>query len=369
MSPMTAPSSKRLTRARAEMERAGIDALIVGPSADLRYLTGYDAPLLERLTMLVLPSAGEPVLVVPELERPRAEDSGAGDVVRIVTWNETDDPYAHVRTAVGAGHATLAVGERMWATFLLALQNAYPAAVFSRASGILNALRIRKDANELDALRRAAAAADGVATGLAGERVSGRTEREVARWVSEALITRGCEQVGFAIVASGPNSASPHHEPGDRVIERGDALVCDFGGTIDGYSSDITRTFCVGEPPDGFADAYTVLAKAQDAAVTTVAPGVPAEDVDAAARKVIDAAGYGDAFIHRTGHGIGLEVHEEPYIVAGNAQPLAVGMTFSVEPGIYLRGRFGMRLEDIVAVTDDGVERLNAAPRNPVVLT
>ncbi len=366
---MTSPSSKRLTRARAEMERAGIDALIVGPSADLRYLTGYDAPLLERLTMLVLPSAGEPALIVPELERPRAEDSGAGDVVRIVTWNETDDPYAHVRTAVGADHATLAVGERMWATFLLALQDAYPAAVFSRASGILNALRIRKDANELDALRRAAAAADGVATGLAGERVSGRTEREVARWISEALIMRGCEQVGFAIVASGPNSASPHHEPGDRVIERGDALVCDFGGTIDGYSSDITRTFCVGEPPDGFADVYTVLARAQDAAVSAVAPGVPAEDVDAAARKVIDAAGYGDAFIHRTGHGIGLEVHEEPYIVAGNAEPLTAGMTFSVEPGIYLRGRFGMRLEDIVAVTDDGVERLNAAPRNPVVLT
>jgi Xaa-Pro aminopeptidase len=369
MSPMTSPSSKRLTRARAEMERAGIDALIVGPSADLRYLTGYDAPLLERLTMLVLPLAGEPVLVVPELERPRAEDSGAADVVRIVTWNETDDPYAHVRAAVGDEHGALAVGERMWATFLLALQDVYPVAAFSRASAILNALRVRKDATELDALRRAAAAADGVAAGLVGERVSGRMEREVARWISDALITRGCEHVGFAIVASGPNSASPHHEPGDRVIERGDALVCDFGGTIDGYSSDITRTFCVGEPPDGFTDAYTVLAKAQDAAVSAVAPGVPAEDVDAAARKVIDAAGYGDAFIHRTGHGIGLEVHEEPYIVAGNAEPLAAGMTFSVEPGIYLRGRFGMRLEDIVAVTDDGVERLNAAPRNPVVLT
>ena len=366
---MSSPSFKRLTRARAEMERVGIDALMVGPSADLRYLTGYDAPLLERLTMLVLSATHDPVLVVPELERPRAEDSGAGDVVRIVTWNETDDPYDHVRAAVGDEHGTLAVGERMWATFLLALQDAFPAAAFSRASAILSGLRMRKDATELDALRRAASAADGVAAGLAGQRVAGRSEREVARWISDALITRGCEQVGFAIVASGPNSASPHHEPGDRVIERGDVLVCDFGGTIEGYASDITRTFCVGDPPEGFTDAYTVLAKAQDAAVCAVKPGVPAADVDAAARKVIEAAGFGDAFIHRTGHGIGLEVHEEPYIVAGNAEPLAAGMTFSVEPGIYLRGRFGMRLEDIVAVTDDGVERLNAAPRNPVVLT
>lgn len=366
---MSSPSFDRLSRAGAEMERAGIDALLLGPSADLRYLTGYDAPVLERLTMLVVPADGDPVLVVPELERPRAEDSGAGDVVRIATWNETDDPFAIVVSSVGDAHGKLGVGDRMWATFILGLQSRFPRASFARASSVLGALRMRKDATELDALRRAAAAADGVASGLAGERVSGRTEREIARWISDALLARGCEHVGFAIVASGPNAASPHHEPGDRVIESGDALVCDFGGTVDGYSSDITRTFCVGEPPDGFTEAYAVLARAQDAAVCAVAPGVRAEEIDEAARRVIGEAGYGHAFIHRTGHGIGLEVHEEPYIVAGNAEPLATGMTFSVEPGIYLGGRFGMRIEDIVAVTDDGVERLNAAPRNPVVLT
>jgi Xaa-Pro aminopeptidase len=367
---MSSPSSgpqTRLQRARAAMRDAGVDALLVGPSADLRYLTGYDAPQLERLTMLALRADGEATLVVPELERPRAEDSGAGDVARIVTSGETDDPYAAVVTAVGDA-ARVAAGERMWALFLLELQRRFPRSSFVGSAEVMRELRMRKDTAELDLLRRAATAADGVAAGLAGERVSGKTEREVARWIGEAMLTRGIEHVGFAFVASGPNSASPHHEPGDRVIESGDSLVCDFGGTIGGYSADITRTFCVGAPPEGFADAYTVLAKAQDAAVCAVAPGVAAQDVDDAARSIIADAGFGDAFIHRTGHGIGLEVHEDPYIVSGNDRKLEPGMTFSVEPGIYLRGRYGMRIEDIVAVTEDGVERLNAAPRNPVVL-
>jgi len=365
---MSSPGSDRLTRARAEMERGGIDVLLVGPSADLRYLTGYDAPQLERLTMLVLPASAEAVLVVPSLERARALDHGAAGLARVVTWDETDDPFERVRAAAGEP-GRVAVGERMWALFVLALQERFPRAAFVGSDAVMRALRMRKDEGELDALRRAATAADRVASALAGERVAGKTERELARWISEALVTQGCEHAAFAIVASGPNAASPHHEPGDRVIEPGDALVCDFGGTVEGYSSDITRTFVVGEPPDGFHDAYAVLAKAQDAAVAAVVPGVPAESVDAAARSVIADAGFGDAFIHRTGHGIGLEVHEDPYIVAGNAEPLAPGMTFSVEPGIYFSGRFGMRIEDIVAVTEDGVERLNTAPRNPVLLS
>lgn len=365
---MEAPSSDRLARARAEMRRAGIDAMVAGPSADLRYLTGYDAPQLERLTMLVLPVEGDATLVVPSLEKTRAEDSGAGTVAEIVTWDETDDPYALVGSAFGGTPGTVAVGERMWAMFLLSLQERFPSTAFERSSTVMRALRIRKDAVELDRLRRAATAADAVAAALAGERVSRRTEREVAHWIGEALLTGGCEHVGFAIVASGPNAASPHHEPGDRMIEPGDSLVCDYGGTVDGYSSDITRTFCVGDPPDGFSDAYAVLAEAQDAAVTAVRPGVAAQEVDAAARAIIADAGYGAAFIHRTGHGIGLEVHEEPYIVSGNMDALEPGMTFSVEPGIYLPGRFGMRIEDIVAVTEAGVERLNDASRDPVVL-
>ena len=361
--------SDRLARARSEMERLGVAALLVGPSADLRYLVGYDALPLERLTLLVLPVAGDPVLVVPELERPRAQDSGAGDAAEIVSFGETDDAYAAVRGALPRDAERLAVGDRMWAMFLLSLQESFPAAAFVRASTVTAPLRMRKDAEELDALRRAAAGADRVASGLAGEKAAGRTERDVSRWIGDALIAQGHERVNFAIVASGPNAASPHHHPGDRVLESGDALVCDFGGTVDGYCSDITRTFSVGDPSGEFLEAYAVLAKAQDAAVNAVAPGTNAQSVDAAARDMIADAGYGERFIHRTGHGIGLEEHEEPYIIAGNDLRLEPGMTFSIEPGIYVPRRFGMRIEDIVAVTGDGVERLNNAPRNPVMLT
>jgi Xaa-Pro aminopeptidase len=360
--------SDRLARARAEMERQGVAALLVGPSADLRYLVGYDALPLERLTLLVASTVDDPVLIVPELERARAEDSGAGTAAEIVSFGETDDPYAAVRAALPRDAGRLAVGDRMWATFLLALQESFPSATFARASTVTSPLRMRKDADEIDALRRAGAGADRVAGALAGERPAGRTERDVASWIRDALIAHGHERVNFAIVASGPNAASPHHEPGGRVLQAGDSLVCDFGGTVDGYCSDITRTFCVGEPQKEFVDAYAVLAKAQDAAVSAVAPGVSAASVDAAAREVIADAGYGDRFIHRTGHGIGLEEHEEPYIVAGNSTPLEPGMTFSIEPGIYVPGRFGMRIEDIVVVTEDGVERLNNASRDPVVL-
>jgi Xaa-Pro aminopeptidase len=190
----------------------------------------------------------------------------------------------------------------------------------------------------------------------------------VSRWITEALVAEGTERVNFAIVASGPNAASPHHEPGDRVIAPGDSLVCDFGGTLDGYCSDITRTFAVGDPTDEVAKAYEVLHRAQEAAFAAAAPGVAAEAVDAAARSVIADAGYGEYFIHRTGHGIGLEEHEDPYLVAGNTEPLEPGMAFSIEPGIYVPGRFGMRIEDIVVVTSAGAERLNNAPRELNVL-
>jgi Xaa-Pro aminopeptidase len=365
---MSISISGRIDRARDELRNAHVDALMVGPSADLRYLCGYEALPLERLTLLVLPASGDPTLVVPRLERSRAEDSGAASVVRIVAWDETDDPYALVRAAA-PGARRIAVGDRLWAMFVLALQAAFPEASFVRSTTVMRALRVRKDASEVDALRRAGAAADRVALALAGEHVAGRTERRLSRWISHALMAEGCERVNFAIVASGPNAASPHHEPGERVIATGDTLVCDFGGTVDGYCSDITRTFSIGEPSAAVADAYAVLAKAQDAAVSAVAPGVAAERVDAAARDLLADAGYGEAFIHRTGHGIGLEEHEDPYIVAGNSEPVASGMAFSVEPGIYVPGRFGMRIEDIVVVTDSGAERLNVAPRDLVVLS
>ncbi|MGH2829123.1 MAG: aminopeptidase P family protein [Actinomycetota bacterium] len=359
-------SAPRLRRAAQECAVAGVDAVMVGPGADLVYLTGYEALPLERMTLLVVPASTEPFLVVPQLERLRAESFVAG--VQIATFSETEDPIDIVRSRLGSSVGAIAAGDRLWAMFLLRLQQAFPAASWRPASGITRRLRMVKDAHEQDALARAGAAADRVAASLAGEKVSGRAEREVSRWIAEALVDEGSRRVNFAIVAAGENAASPHHEAGDRVIRAGDALVCDFGGTVDGYCSDITRTFHVGDPTPEFAAMYRVLFEAQEAGVDAVRAGVAAQDVDGAARAVIAAAGYGERFIHRTGHGIGLEEHEDPYLVAGNTEPLEEGMAFSVEPGIYLPGRFGARIEDIVVCERDRGRRLNQAPRELVVL-
>jgi Xaa-Pro aminopeptidase len=363
---MANPHAARLDRAREQLSERGVDALLLGPSADLVYLTGYDAPLLERLTLLVLPAKGEPRLVVPRLEAPLARGH-LGDLdLEVAAWDETEDPVALVRAALGdaAADGRLGVGDRLWSTFLLRLQAALPAADFTVASSVTRALRMVKDTAEIEALAAAAAAVDQVVDGLAGLRWAGRSERDVAREIDEAIRAAGHDETCFVIVGSGPNGASPHHAAGPRVIQPGDAVVIDIGGRRAGYCSDTTRTLVVGEPPPGFAELYQVLQAAQEAGCRAVAPGVPAEAVDAACRERIAEAGYGAHFVHRTGHGIGLEEHEDPYIVAGNDERLAAGMVFSVEPGIYLDGRYGARIEDIVVCTDDGVRRLNTTSRD-----
>lgn len=376
---MTATLAERLARARKELADRGVDALLVGPSADFRYLTGYQPPLLERLTLLVVPVQGEPLLVVPELEAPLAREHLTGLDIRISPWQETEDPIALVRAALEASGAAgphapvrLAVGDQLWSSFLLRLQAALPRAAFTVASVVTRPLRVAKDAAEVAALARVAAAIDQVVDELAEVRWAGRSERDVARDL-DARIRAVHDETLFVIVGSGPNSASPHHEPGERVIQPGDAVVVDIGGSLDGYCSDTTRTLVVGEPPAGFLELYGVLQAAQRAGCEAVRAGVPAEAVDAACRGIIAAAGYGERFIHRTGHGIGLEVHEEPYIVAGNSEPLAPGMTFSVEPGIYLADRYGARIEDIVVCPEpdgaaapggSGARRLNQTSRD-----
>jgi Xaa-Pro aminopeptidase len=365
---MTSISARadRLAGARKELAERGVDALLLGPGADLYYLTGYQAPPLERLTLLVLPAAGDARLVVPALEAPLARDHLGGLDLEVTAWQETEDPVALVRAALAAADAAtgrLGVGDRLWSGFLLRLQAALPGAAFEAASTVTRQLRMRKDPEEVAALARVAAAIDRVVDGLEGLRWAGRTELELAADI-QAAIREGHDEVCFAIVGAGPNAASPHHVASGRVIRPGDAVVVDIGGRLDGYCSDTTRTLVVGEPPAGFREAYEVLHAAQLAGCAAVAPGVPAEAVDAACRQVIDAAGHGRHFIHRTGHGIGLEEHEDPYIAAGNPEPLEPGMTFSVEPGIYLPGRFGARIEDIVACTDQGVRRLNTTSRD-----
>ena len=359
----------RLDSARRAMRDADIGALLVGPSADLRYLVGYHALPLERLTLLVVPADGEPLLVVPELEAPRAVDSGAAELAPLAPWAETDDPIALVAghlTATGATDGRLAVQDRLWSSFTLRLQAALPDASWVPGSTVMRELRMVKSPAEVQALREAGAAIDAVHARVPPLLRSGRTEAEVGRDIAE-LILEDHDEINFIIVASGPNGASPHHETGDRVLSPGDAVVVDIGGTRAGYCSDMTRDYVIESLPYGYAALHRVLEAAQEAAVRAVRPGVTAASVDAAAREVIAAAGYGERFVHRTGHGIGIEEHEEPWIVAGNHEPLVPGMAFSVEPGIYVPDRYGARIEDIVVVTDDGVEQLNLRPREVVV--
>ena len=352
----------RIRRAAAAAGERGVDALLITPSPDYQYLLGYRAPAMERLTCLVVPADGEPTLVVPRLEEPlaRHELGELADDLELVAWGETEDPIRIVQGIVGAA-LRVAVQDQMWARFALRLAAALDPAQVVEAGPTMSALRRVKSASELAALRSAASAADRAMEAITAERLSGRTEIEVARHIRELLIEAGHDTAEFAIVASGPNAASPHHVPGDRVIAEGDAIVLDIGGTVDGYCSDTSRTAFVGNAPAEFAALYEVLRRAQQAACDAVRPGMPAAAVDAVARVIITEAGYGEAFLHRTGHGIGLETHEEPYIVSSNEEPLVAGNAFSVEPGIYIRAAWGARIEDIVVCTDAGGERLNTS--------
>jgi Xaa-Pro aminopeptidase len=360
----------RLHRARQATARAGLDALLISPGADLRYLTGYDALPLERLTCLVLPTDSDPFLLVPALEELAARASPAGGLgIEITGWDETDDPYALVAARLPAHTARVGVDNRMWAEKTIAFRTQLPDVRQELAGEVLNGLRMRKTPQEAAALRRAGAAIDRVHSRMGEWLRAGRTEREVGRDIADAIIAEGHVRVDFVIVGSGPNSASPHHELSDRTIRPGDPVVVDIGGTtLDGYCSDSTRVYTVGEPPADFRRLYDVLLSAQRAQTDAVRPGITAGQLDAVGRDFITDAGYGPHFIHRTGHGIGLESHEEPYIVTGNPLPLAPGMAFSVEPGIYLPGRYGARIEDIVICTEEGGERLNRTPRDLVVL-
>jgi Xaa-Pro aminopeptidase len=361
----------RIAAVAAAAAAAGLDALLLTPGPDLRYVSGYDAHQLERLTCLVVPAASappDPVLLVPGLEYPAAMASPAGGLgLDVIGWAETDDPYDLVAQRLGHAKA-VGLSDRMWALMVLRLRAALPGARQELASLALREMRARKTPAEVAALRAAGEAIDRVHRRVPGWLRPGRTEQEVAADISDAIIEEGHARADFSIVASGPNAASPHHAPAGRVLEAGDVVVVDIGGTMpSGYCSDCTRTYAIGRPPAGFAEYYQVLQAAQEAACAAVRPGIAAEAVDAAAREPITSAGYGEFFMHRTGHGIGLETHEDPYIVAGNADGLVAGNAFSIEPGIY-PGEHGARIEDIVVCTEHGAARLNNVPRDLVVV-
>jgi Xaa-Pro aminopeptidase len=379
----TARYGERLDLARGAMTAQGVTALLVGVGADLRYLIGYVANPSERLTMLVLPEAGPAGLIAPHLESMAAAEcpAAAAGLVDIVRWDETDDPHGLVADRLAAALGGIPPSGRMlvsgglWAMHVLGLQRALPGRSFGLATEVTRELRMTKDPEEVALLRLAAEAADRAMGQIVAGPLVGRTERDVSLEIQAHLIAEGHESADFAIVASGPNSASPHHHATDRRIEAGEPIVLDIGGTLDGYASDTTRTIWVTGsdaqrlPTEEFHRIHALVQEAQEAATAAVRPGIACEAVDAVARDVITAGGHGPDFFHRVGHGIGLEGHEEPYLVAGNPEPLRAGVAFSIEPGIYLPGRYGVRIEDIVVCGDDGPLVLNQSMRSLQVVS
>jgi Xaa-Pro aminopeptidase len=371
----------RLRAAAAAAADAGLAGLVITPGYDMRYLVGSRSQTFERLTALVLPATGEPTVVVPRLELASLKESAVTELgLAVRDWVDGDDPYGLVASALAEALGGAPSGQSGRLAVATAVTDAMPAlhllpladvlgVVPVLATDVLRRLRMIKDAAEIDALRKAGAAIDRVHARLPDFLVPGRTEADVAADIAEAIVAEGHSEVAFIIVGSGPHGADPHHECSDRELRAGDIVVVDIGGPYEpGYHSDSTRTYSIGQPDAEVARRYAVLQRAQQAAVAAVRPGVTAEQVDAVARDVLAAEGLAEAFVHRTGHGIGLSVHEEPYIVAGNALPLEEGMAFSVEPGIYFPGQWGARIEDIVVVTADGALAVNNRPHELVVV-
>ena len=361
--------ARRLATAAVATAEAGLTGLVITPGYDLRYLVGSRAQTFERLTALVLPASGDPTVVVPRLELASLKGSAVTELgLPVRDWVDGEDPYQLVSAALGGGAAATAVTDSMPALHLLPLATVLGVLPIL-ATDVLRGLRMVKEECEIDALRKAGAAIDRVHARVPEFLRPGRTEADVAADIAEAIVAEGHSEVAFIIVGSGPHAADPHHSYSDRELRMGDIVVVDIGGAYEpGYHSDSTRTYSIGEPRPDVAQQYSVLQRAQRAAFDAVRPGVTAEQVDAAARDVLAGAGLAEAFVHRTGHGIGLSVHEEPYIVAGNDLPLTAGMAFSIEPGIYFPGRWGARIEDIVVVTEDGALAVNSRPHGLIMV-
>lgn len=361
MSTALAVREARLKRAANALGAAVIDALLLTPGADMQYLTGFEhGHANKRLLSLVLRADGTYGWITPTMNAIQLEAVGlSGWGIR--AWTDAETYLPALRDAL-AGVRTIAFDDEARACFLMDLLEVAPGTAVRKAGSVMEALRIRKDAEELRLMRAAAATVDQTIEEAIALCTPGRREADVDAALRAALLCRSPEsEVAFTIVASGPNGAFPHHDTGNRALEAGDIVILDYGTRYEHYHSDITVTCSVGEPRDPEARrVYRVVWEAQQRALEAIRPGVACEEIDRAAREHITAAGYGEYFIHRTGHGLGLQIHEPPFMLEGNRTPLEEGMVFSIEPGIYLPGRFGIRLEVIASVAADGVSLINA---------
>lgn len=365
---MKVPILDRISSLRDGMAERDVDLAIIAPSADMYHLIGRKLPLTERFNAVLMPRAGRPRIIVPRLQSPLVQD--LADTFDIAVWDETEYPLALVASyseAIGA--RSIAVNGHFWSSFLLRLQALHPKVRFVDASPITAAARLHKGKEEIALLEDAGGRFDAIwAEFFAHGRLVGVTERDVVRQIGELVSAQGFDPMAWCDVGSGPNGASPLHHHSDRVIQPGDPVVIDFAATLHGYYMDTCRTPVAGEPDPSFVAIYDVVNAAYEAASHAIRPGVEAQAIDRAARDVIDAAGYGPCFLHRLGHGLGIEAHEEPYIVNGNALKLAPGMVFSNEPGIYIEGRWGVRTENIMLVTEEGGRSFNEATRALTVM-
>lgn len=359
---------ERLNKASKLMSDHDVSTLLITPGPNLRYLTGYKAKNLERLTCLVLQQNEMPKLIVPNLEKLAALESGINENdVEIITWDETESAFKKVKRPKNNGK--IAVDSNMNSSKLLEFQKIFNDSKFIDTGLIMNSLRSIKSRYEMDQLLLAGKYIDEVHKAIPSLFKIGDTERSLARKISNLIIEVGHETVDFTIVAAGKNSASPHHEPGESLINKGDILVIDIGGTTpNGYCSDSTRTYAIGECPSEFQSKYEILRQAQQSSVEAVKNDFSAEQLDAVARNHLTEHGLGDFFIHRTGHGIGMETHEEPYIVIGNKNLIKDGNAFSIEPGFYIEGIYGARIEDIVIKNGDNVINCNNSTKDLVLL-
>ena len=351
----------RVEKARRLLAEQDYDLLVLFPSSNMLYLSGFYDEAMERMLFFILPREGDPVFLVPELYEGQVKEESPFPEVRV--WKDSEDPKPLLQRTLAElapGTAKVLVDDGMWASFLLILKEVLPGAEFALSSQIMKPLRMRKTADEVRHLEEAGAIADQAFEEVTRMDIEGMTELALASRIEEVMKKRGADKIAFEpLVASGANGALPHHRAGRRRIERGDAVILDYGCSIRGYCSDITRTIVCKRASKEIETVHEIVCSAQEKAVQAVRPGVQARVVDRSAREEIAGKGFGERFIHRTGHGIGLEVHEEPYITEGNDLELEEGMAFSVEPGIYLPGKFGVRIEDIVVVTQSGAERMN----------